>query len=120
MPPPKNDCYVNDSGYTCCNGDLETTMHTAYGALKASPNFNECNIGLMAGVSLSIFATNTKVQVVQKAAQKRFRLSFETVVSLKPFGAFSDYEGNYTCKFERDGKYFYSYATPVQVYVMYY
>uniref|UniRef100_A0A7E4VRI1 Ground-like domain-containing protein n=1 Tax=Panagrellus redivivus TaxID=6233 RepID=A0A7E4VRI1_PANRE len=99
--PPKDSCYTNDSGFKCCNGDLETTMHSAYSTLKASPTFNDCNIGLMA-------------KVVQKAAQKRFRLSFETIVSLKPFGANSLYDGNYTCRFERDGKYFLSYATPVQ------
>uniref|UniRef100_A0AC35F1T7 Ground-like domain-containing protein n=1 Tax=Panagrolaimus sp. PS1159 TaxID=55785 RepID=A0AC35F1T7_9BILA len=104
-PKPKNEddaCYVNDSGFKCCNTDLEKTMHGAYGALKASPTFNECNIGLM-------------TKVVQRAAQKRFSMSFEVVVSLKSFGSNSAYEGNFTCRFERDGKHFMSYASPAQV-----
>uniref|UniRef100_A0A914YM95 Ground-like domain-containing protein n=1 Tax=Panagrolaimus superbus TaxID=310955 RepID=A0A914YM95_9BILA len=94
-------CYVNDSGFKCCNTDLENTMQGAYSALKRSPSFNECNIGLM-------------TKVVQKAAQKRFRQSFEVVVSLKSFGSNSAYDGNFTCRFERDGKHFMSYASPVQ------
>uniref|UniRef100_A0A914PVC0 Ground-like domain-containing protein n=1 Tax=Panagrolaimus davidi TaxID=227884 RepID=A0A914PVC0_9BILA len=102
-PKPKNEdaCYVNDSGFKCCNTDLEKTMHGAYGALKASQTFNECNIGLM-------------TKVLQRAAQKRFSMSFEVVVSLKSFGSNSAYEGNFTCRFERDGKHFMSYASPAQ------
>uniref|UniRef100_A0AC34FZ94 Ground-like domain-containing protein n=1 Tax=Panagrolaimus sp. ES5 TaxID=591445 RepID=A0AC34FZ94_9BILA len=102
-PKPKSEdaCYVNDSGFKCCNTDLENTMHGAYTALKRSPTFNECNIGLM-------------TKVVQKAAQKRFRQSFEVVVSLKSFGSNSAYDGNFTCRFERDGKHFMSYASPAQ------
>ncbi|KAE9555211.1 hypothetical protein FO519_001561 [Halicephalobus sp. NKZ332] len=100
-PPSKDPCYINSSGFRCCNTDLEGTMHGAYKQLKSAPDFNDCNIGLMS-------------KVVQKAAQRRFRLSFETIVSLKPFGANSIYDGNYTCRFEKDGKYFLSYATPVQ------
>lgn len=53
-------------------------------------------------------------KVIQNAVQKRFRLSFETVVALKGFGSTSAYEGNYTCRFEKDGKHFMTYASPIQ------
>uniref|UniRef100_A0AC34QTW0 Uncharacterized protein n=1 Tax=Panagrolaimus sp. JU765 TaxID=591449 RepID=A0AC34QTW0_9BILA len=44
-PPPKKDpCYMNSSGFKCCNSDLENAMHGAYSDLKNSPNFNDCNI----------------------------------------------------------------------------
>ncbi|VDK17580.1 unnamed protein product [Anisakis simplex] len=53
--------------------------------------------------------------VIQNAVQRKFGRSFETIIALKDFVSLSSYEGNLRCKFVKDGKYFYSYATPVQV-----
>ncbi|VDM26246.1 unnamed protein product [Toxocara canis] len=97
----KDSCYITSGGYKCCSLNLEDAMNAAYNELSQKPDFNDCNIDLIA-------------KVIQRAAQEKFGMSFETIVALNDFAGKSAYEGNLTCKFKLHGKYIHSYATPVQ------
>ncbi|KHN73483.1 hypothetical protein Tcan_11719 [Toxocara canis] len=98
---PSINVSIMHRGYKCCSLNLEDAMNAAYNELSQKPDFNDCNIDLIA-------------KVIQRAAQEKFGMSFETIVALNDFAGKSAYEGNLTCKFKLHGKYIHSYATPVQ------
>ncbi|KHN83024.1 hypothetical protein Tcan_08203 [Toxocara canis] len=78
-----DNCFINDSGFTCCNKELEKAMKTA-----------------MKGTDLLGSADS-----IQKSAEKTLGGKFETVVALDDFAYKSHFKEGKTCKIEKDGQY---------------
>lgn len=96
---PLPECYTDSSGFLCCNRDMEALMRQAYYDLASQPNFQPCNIQLMANH-------------LQKRLQTQFNSSFETVAGLGDFASKSHFYSNYICKIEVGGRYLMAYGTP--------
>uniref|UniRef100_A0AC35UBZ9 Ground-like domain-containing protein n=1 Tax=Rhabditophanes sp. KR3021 TaxID=114890 RepID=A0AC35UBZ9_9BILA len=77
-----DNCYINDSGFTCCNKDLEKAM-----------------MGSMGGDDLLASADS-----VQKASESALGGRFETVVALDDFAYKSHFKDGKTCKVEKGGQ----------------
>ncbi|KAK0414333.1 hypothetical protein QR680_007269 [Steinernema hermaphroditum] len=78
-----DNCYINDSGFTCCNKDLEKAMKSA-----------------MQSKDLLDSADS-----IQKMAETSLGGKFETVVALDDFAYKSHFKDGKTCKVEKDGQY---------------
>uniref|UniRef100_A0A0N4Z3J6 Ground-like domain-containing protein n=1 Tax=Parastrongyloides trichosuri TaxID=131310 RepID=A0A0N4Z3J6_PARTI len=78
-----DNCYINDSGFTCCNKDLEKSM-----------------LSSMAGDDLLGNADS-----IQKSSESALGGRFESVVALDDFAYKSHYKEGKTCKVEKGGKY---------------
>ena len=87
---PLPSCYINNDGFMCCSKSLETLMDDTYRKLKASrPDWNIGNIDQVA-------------TAVQRAAQKRFNVSFETVTGVADYASKNYFSGDMICKIKRD------------------
>uniref|UniRef100_A0A914P0K8 Ground-like domain-containing protein n=1 Tax=Panagrolaimus davidi TaxID=227884 RepID=A0A914P0K8_9BILA len=78
-----DSCYINDSGFTCCNKELESAMMSA-----------------MSGDDLLGSA-----DAIQKMAEGSLGGKFETVVALDDFAYRSHFKEGKSCKIEKDGQY---------------
>ncbi|KHJ87879.1 ground-like domain protein [Oesophagostomum dentatum] len=78
-----DNCYINDSGFTCCNKQLEAAMK-----------------GAMGGKDLLSAADS-----IQKMAETTLGGKFETVVALDDFAYKSHFKDGKTCKIEKNGQY---------------
>ncbi|XGW05006.1 hypothetical protein V3C99_015858 [Haemonchus contortus] len=78
-----DNCYINDSGFTCCNKQLESAMK-----------------GAMGGKDLLSAADE-----IQKMAETTLGGKFETVVALDDFAYKSHFKEGKTCKIEKNGQY---------------
>ncbi|PIO72396.1 ground-like domain protein [Teladorsagia circumcincta] len=78
-----DNCYINDSGFTCCNKQLESAMK-----------------GAMGGRDLLSAADE-----IQKMAETTLGGKFETVVALDDFAYKSHFKEGKTCKIEKNGQY---------------
>uniref|UniRef100_A0A914V957 Ground-like domain-containing protein n=1 Tax=Plectus sambesii TaxID=2011161 RepID=A0A914V957_9BILA len=97
---PIPGCYINDSGYMCCNNELEQILLGAQDELrKLDPGKSDCN-------------TLRQAKHIQSAAQRYFGTDFETIVALDDFAFRTNFLGNMTCKVEVNGKFMLAYATP--------
>ncbi|CAI4225100.1 unnamed protein product [Auanema sp. JU1783] len=67
-----DNCYINDSGFTCCNKELESAM-----------------LGAMAGGDLLAAADS-----IQKGAEGKLGGKFETVVALDDFAYKSHFKAS--------------------------
>ncbi|CAJ0582544.1 unnamed protein product, partial [Mesorhabditis spiculigera] len=76
-------CYINDSGFTCCDKGLESAM-----------------MGAMGGDDLLGAADG-----IQKSAEGSLGGKFETVVALDDFAYKSHFKEGKTCKVEKNGQY---------------
>jgi hypothetical protein len=76
-------CYINESGFTCCNRALESAM-------KESMSGND-----LLGTADS----------VQGKAEGMFGGKFETVVSQDDFASKTHFKEGKSCKIEKDGQY---------------
>ncbi|EGT55177.1 hypothetical protein CAEBREN_15053 [Caenorhabditis brenneri] len=79
----QDNCYINDSGFTCCNKELEASMKGAMGG------------GDLLGSADSI----------QKGAESSLGGKFETVVALDDFAYKSHFKEGKSCKIEKNGQY---------------
>uniref|UniRef100_A0A915CWK7 Ground-like domain-containing protein n=1 Tax=Ditylenchus dipsaci TaxID=166011 RepID=A0A915CWK7_9BILA len=77
------NCYINDSGFTCCSKSLESAMKSA-----------------MSGKDLLSSADS-----IQKMAETMLGGKFETVVAMDDFAYKSHFKDGKTCKVEKDGQY---------------
>uniref|UniRef100_A0A0N5BG67 Ground-like domain-containing protein n=1 Tax=Strongyloides papillosus TaxID=174720 RepID=A0A0N5BG67_STREA len=78
-----DNCYINDSGFTCCNKELESSM-----------------LNSMSGDDLLGNADK-----IQKSSESSLGGRFESVVALDDFAYKSHYKEGKTCKVEKGGKY---------------
>ncbi|KAF8387066.1 grd-5 [Pristionchus pacificus] len=78
-----DSCYINDSGFTCCDKNLEAAMKSA-----------------MSGRDLLASADD-----IQRKAERSLGGKFETVVALDDFAYKSHFKEGKTCKIERNGQY---------------
>ncbi|CAK5026734.1 unnamed protein product [Meloidogyne enterolobii] len=79
----QNSCYINDSGFTCCNKQLENAMKKA-----------------MSGKDLLSSANH-----IQKMAEGSLGGKFETVVAFDDFAHKSHFKEGKSCKVEKNGQY---------------
>ncbi|KAI1720903.1 ground-like domain-containing protein [Ditylenchus destructor] len=77
------NCYINDSGFTCCSKMLENAMKSA-----------------MTGRDLL-----SSADTIQKMAEGSLGGKFETVVAMDDFAYKSHFKDGKTCKVEKDGQY---------------
>uniref|UniRef100_A0A1I7TFA2 Ground-like domain-containing protein n=1 Tax=Caenorhabditis tropicalis TaxID=1561998 RepID=A0A1I7TFA2_9PELO len=96
---PLQTCFHNPSGYVCCNLELNNVVESTYKEIKESPNFNACNLQVIANK-------------LQRASEKMFEHPFESVVSHADFAQNINFAGDLVCKLEIDGKYMIAYGTP--------
>jgi len=80
----RGNCYINDSGFTCCNRLLENAMKLA----------------INGSTDLSSSAYR-----IQKIAERVFGGKFEAVVSMQDFAHKNHFRDGNTCKVEKNGKY---------------
>ncbi|CAB3396542.1 unnamed protein product [Caenorhabditis bovis] len=79
----QDNCYINDSGFTCCNKELEAAMKSS-----------------MSGSDLLGAADS-----IQKSAESTLGGKFETVVALDDFAYKSHFKEGKSCKIEKNGQY---------------
>ncbi|CAJ0929528.1 unnamed protein product, partial [Mesorhabditis belari] len=79
----QDNCFINDSGFTCCDKGLESAM-----------------LGSMGGGDLLGAADS-----IQSAAEGGLGGKFETVVALDDFAYKSHFKEGKTCKVEKNGQY---------------
>ncbi|CAI2355399.1 unnamed protein product [Caenorhabditis sp. 36 PRJEB53466] len=96
---PLQTCFHNPSGYVCCNLELNNVVESTYKEIRESPNFNACNLQIIANK-------------VQRASEKMFGHPFESVVAHADFAQNINFAGDLVCKLEIDGKYIMAYGTP--------
>ncbi|CAD5232967.1 unnamed protein product [Bursaphelenchus xylophilus] len=78
-----DSCYINDSGFTCCNRDLENAMKQA---MTASDLLGSADS-------------------IQGSAEKMLGGKFETVVATDDFAYKSHFKDGKSCKVEKNGQY---------------
>ncbi|CEF69393.1 Ground-like domain-containing protein [Strongyloides ratti] len=78
-----DNCYINDSGFTCCNKELESSL-----------------LNSMEGDDLLGNADK-----IQKSSESALGGRFESVVALDDFAYKAHYKEGKTCKVEKSGKY---------------
>ncbi|KAI6186406.1 Ground-like domain-containing protein [Aphelenchoides besseyi] len=76
-------CYINDSGFTCCNRALESAMKEA-----------------MTGGDLLSSADS-----IQSMAETKLGSKFETIVSMDDYAFKTHFKDGKSCKIEKDGQY---------------
>ncbi|CEF69401.1 Ground-like domain and Major facilitator superfamily domain, general substrate transporter-containing protein [Strongyloides ratti] len=100
---PLESCYTNKSGFMCCNEELEQLIYKTFNDLLNSKDgkWNKCNIQEIANR-------------IQKNAQQKFDLKFESIAGIGDFASKSNFYGDNICKVEISGRYMLAYASPVQ------
>uniref|UniRef100_A0A914C462 Ground-like domain-containing protein n=1 Tax=Acrobeloides nanus TaxID=290746 RepID=A0A914C462_9BILA len=98
---PLPECYTNDSGFMCCNKELESVMDDAFDELKnrKNSNWHSCNVQQIANG-------------IQKAIEGHFNSTFEVIAGIGDYASKSHFYHNYICKMERDNRFLLAYATP--------
>uniref|UniRef100_A0A0K0DUL5 Ground-like domain-containing protein n=1 Tax=Strongyloides stercoralis TaxID=6248 RepID=A0A0K0DUL5_STRER len=78
-----DNCYINDSGFTCCNKELESSI-----------------LSSMDGGDLLGDADK-----IQKSSESALGGRFESIVALDDFAFKAHFKEGKTCKVEKAGKY---------------
>uniref|UniRef100_A0AC35TXI1 Ground-like domain-containing protein n=1 Tax=Rhabditophanes sp. KR3021 TaxID=114890 RepID=A0AC35TXI1_9BILA len=100
---PLKECYTNNSGFMCCNPQLERVILDAFNKLKLSQGgrWQKCN-------------TQSIANEIQSSAQSKFNKTFETIAGIGDYASKSHFYSNLICKVEQGGRFMLAYATPVQ------
>ncbi|MFH4980725.1 hypothetical protein AB6A40_007434 [Gnathostoma spinigerum] len=85
----------------CHNALMQRVMLKTVLDYRRSPDFNECNIHMVA-------------HMIQSRLEDYFKLTFEVIVGLKHIQSMTYYRGNMTCLLPWNEKTLYAYATPIQ------
>ncbi|TMS35059.1 hypothetical protein L596_002535 [Steinernema carpocapsae] len=98
---PLPECYTNDSGFMCCNKELEHLIGKTFDDLKKSHNgkWQNCNVQQLASK-------------LNENAEKAFNTSFESIAGIGDYASKSHFFSNFICKVEREGRYMLAYGSP--------
>ncbi|KAK0395337.1 hypothetical protein QR680_001237 [Steinernema hermaphroditum] len=98
---PLPECYTNDSGFMCCNKELEHVIGKTYDELKKSQDgkWKNCNVQQLASK-------------LSENAEKAFNTTFESIAGIDDYASKSHFFSNFICKVEREGRYMLAYGSP--------
>ncbi|CAB3404336.1 unnamed protein product [Caenorhabditis bovis] len=95
---PLKQCYTEETGYMCCNKNLENVMKDTVEEMIRN-KWKSCNIQQMANL-------------LQQKCQDAFGTDFETIAGVGDFASKIHFYSDYVCKMERQGRVLLAYATP--------